>query len=239
MCAPPEGGSNFCTLHVLYAQRFDPVRLTPSGSAEVVADDVGALGMVSTTRAWADGDRTTAIRQLARRRSLSHYLSKLHSECQRVLSRCLCRMSISACGSRRSSSSTACTKRHQVERAAALLPVEKIRAGHRRVAELRHARVELHEPVGLRVRQRPQQHRVDDAEHRGIGADAERQRDDRDGGESRRLPEVPRTEGQILKQGFDRSPPVSATTCFGGGRFQLMWLHGERVRRAPARSSLV
>ena len=39
-----------------------------------------------------------------------------------------------------------------------------------------------HQPVGLRVGQRPQQHRVDDGEDRGIRADAERQRERRDRG---------------------------------------------------------
>ena len=36
------------------------------------------------------------------------------------------------------------------------------------------------EPVGLMVGQWPQQHRVDDAEDRGVGADTERQRQHRD-----------------------------------------------------------
>ena len=30
-----------------------------------------------------------------------------------------------------------------------------------------------HDRVGIRIRERPQQHAVDDAEHRGVGADAE------------------------------------------------------------------
>ena len=39
---------------------------------------------------------------------------------------------------------------------------------------------DVDQPIGVRIRQRPQQHGVDDAEHRGVGADAERQRQDRD-----------------------------------------------------------
>jgi hypothetical protein len=51
--------------------------------------------------------------------------------------------------------------------------------------ETRHVK-QPHEPIGLVDRQWPQQHRVDDAEDGGVGADAEREHgDDRDG-ESRR-----------------------------------------------------
>ena len=39
------------------------------------------------------------------------------------------------------------------------------------------------QPIGLRERQRPHQHRVDDAENRGVGADAEGERHERNEGE--------------------------------------------------------
>ena len=52
----------------------------------------------------------------------------------------------------------------------------------------RRLAVDRHQPIGVRIRQRPQQHGVDDAEHGGVGADAERQRQDGDEGESRPAP---------------------------------------------------
>src|SRR6185503_2543484 len=42
-----------------------------------------------------------------------------------------------------------------------------------------------HQLIGLPERKRPQEHRVDDGEDRGVGADAERQREDGHGGETR------------------------------------------------------
>ena len=45
------------------------------------------------------------------------------------------------------------------------------------------AMLDEHEPVGGRVRQRPQEHGLDHGEERGVGADAERQGEDRSGGE--------------------------------------------------------
>ena len=44
-------------------------------------------------------------------------------------------------------------------------------------------------------RQRPQQHRFDDREERGVGADAKRQRQDRRGRESRLETEDAETRG--------------------------------------------
>jgi hypothetical protein len=41
----------------------------------------------------------------------------------------------------------------------------------------------LDDAIGVRVVERPQQHAVHDAEHRGIRPDAEGQRDQRDGRE--------------------------------------------------------
>ena len=47
-----------------------------------------------------------------------------------------------------------------------------------------------HEPVGVAIRQRLEQHRAHDAEDRGVRADAERERDDHDGGEAGGRPET-------------------------------------------------
>ena len=56
------------------------------------------------------------------------------------------------------------------------------------VADLgaRHVLPDADEPRGVRVRQRTDEHAVHDAEDRGVRADAERERRDRDGREQRR-----------------------------------------------------
>ena len=56
------------------------------------------------------------------------------------------------------------------------------------------------EPIGIAVRQRLQQQRVDDAEDRGVRADAERQRGDGDEAEARRAQQQPRAVAKVLKQ---------------------------------------
>ena len=52
------------------------------------------------------------------------------------------------------------------------------------------------------VRQRLEQDRVDDAEDGRVRANAERERNDRDGGEARALEEHSDAETNILKQRF-------------------------------------
>jgi len=74
--------------------------------------------------------------------------------------------------------------RHRIKGAALALPVEVIcrRNGedfHAREAFLRRDVVDHGDALGIGIRQRSQQHCIDDAEDRTIGADSERQDDDR------------------------------------------------------------
>jgi hypothetical protein len=82
----------------------------------------------------------------------------------------------------------ACVVGHGVERRCAVVPVVKVgrrdTAAHARVAPMRRDR---HDPLGMRVGQRSQQHRIDHGEDGGVGADAERQGSHGHNGE-RRLP---------------------------------------------------
>jgi hypothetical protein len=55
---------------------------------------------------------------------------------------------------------------------------------------------------GSRKRQRPQQHRVDDAEHGRTRADAECQGEERDGGEARGLGQLANGEPEIGHHGL-------------------------------------
>src|SRR5690606_38806612 len=60
------------------------------------------------------------------------------------------------------------------------------------------------ETVLIRIRQRPQQHAVDDAEHRRRRTDAQAKRDDGDGDETRFATESARTEAQVAREVLER-----------------------------------
>ena len=62
-------------------------------------------------------------------------------------------------------------------------------------------RLDRDELVGIRERQRREQHRVHHAEDRGVRANPERQRQDGDDGETRRLAELPESEAEIVHRG--------------------------------------
>ena len=61
------------------------------------------------------------------------------------------------------------------------------------------------EPLGLAERQRAEQRRVDQREDRAVGADAERERHRRDGGERRRAAQLPRREPHVVPELVDPS----------------------------------
>ena len=63
------------------------------------------------------------------------------------------------------------------------------------------------EAVGVGERHRLEQHRVDDREDRGIGADAERERRDRRGREATALPEHPKRLAQVFEEAFNHDRP--------------------------------
>jgi hypothetical protein len=81
-------------------------------------------------------------------------------------------------------------RREPAERMRLLAPVEEIRRRDGEHAVFRHDLTHAHQSIRLRVRQRVQQHAVDDAEHGSAGADAERDRQDRDEREARRRNEL-------------------------------------------------
>ena len=57
---------------------------------------------------------------------------------------------------------------------------------------------QAYDPIDVGIRQLPQQHGVDDAEDRGIGADAERQSGHSDTGEAGPFPERAESEAHVL-----------------------------------------
>ena len=62
-----------------------------------------------------------------------------------------------------------------------------------------HLAVELHELLRLGIGQRPQEDGVDHAEHRGVRADAERQRQDRDEAEAGLAPHQAQCVAEIAQ----------------------------------------
>ena len=74
---------------------------------------------------------------------------------------------------------------HAVKAVALGLPVHEVRVRHRHTGEIGRAFPDLHQAFGIAVRQRLQEHAVDHAEDRCVGADAERQGNHRDSGEGR------------------------------------------------------
>ncbi len=66
----------------------------------------------------------------------------------------------------------------------------------RRKAAIGQQRLQLHDAAGVRVRQRAQEDRLDHAEDRAVGADAEREREDRDEREDGRLGEGAERESE-------------------------------------------
>ena len=91
-------------------------------------------------------------------------------------------------------------RRHRGERPVLSVPVEIVGRRHRAEppALARALLGERHHAVGARVRQRPPQHRVDDAEDGGARADAKGEREQRDGGEPWLPDEHPRAEADVL-----------------------------------------
>ncbi len=89
-------------------------------------------------------------------------------------------------------------------------------ARHRKAAglDLRHPLLHGHEPIGLGERERLQQHRVDDAEHRRRGADAEREGEHGDRGERRRAPQHAPAVPHVLPQHLEAGARADVTHFF-------------------------
>ena len=77
--------------------------------------------------------------------------------------------------------------RHPVEHVVSVAKVHVQGVGERREGGVLPHQVDVEDPLRLRHRQRTEQHRVDQAEDGRVRPDAERQRQDRDGGETRPL----------------------------------------------------
>jgi hypothetical protein len=97
--------------------------------------------------------------------------------------------------------------RHSGECPARPLPVLEILQRHAEVAPPGVARVEHHDAVGIVERKPPEEDRIDNREHRAVGADAERERGDGGEREPPVLDQAARGEAQILQEALHVRPP--------------------------------
>src|SRR4029453_17417921 len=73
--------------------------------------------------------------------------------------------------------------------------------------QLRKRRPDDQQPIRVREREGMEDEAVDDAEDRGVAADAEREREDRDGGKAGTPCHLPARVAQVLSEGVHRAAP--------------------------------
>ena len=93
-----------------------------------------------------------------------------------------------------------------LERTVPFLELRPLRQGHPEAIEPepRERAGDEHQPLGMGVAQRLEHHAVDDAEDRGVGADAQRERQNRHRGIPRALREGPEGIDNVLGQGLHK-----------------------------------
>ncbi len=94
---------------------------------------------------------------------------------------------------------------HLLQRPAALPIVHDLALGDPGLVERRPLAPDHHRAVRLGPWQGLEEHRVEDAEDRGIGANPERERQDGDRGEARIPEERPRPESKVLPECLEES----------------------------------
>jgi hypothetical protein len=119
------------------------------------------------------------------------------------------------------------------------LPVSDVlcRAGAQRTklgAAIAKARAHADEAVGLAVRERVEQHRLHDTEHRGVGSDPERERDDGEEREQLGLHGGANPEAKILLQVADPVAP-SLGAAVVREHLRALALHAANIAEALER----
>ena len=116
----------------------------------------------------------------------------------------------------------ACT--HQLQGRRRRLPVLEARVRQRAHPAGKYRHTDLHDPIRLRERKRPQDDSVDDREHRRVHRNADPERQDDRGGDTGMLPEGPESGAQILPEAAQQA----AGRC--AGRY---WSRYLRLCQAP------
>ena len=94
--------------------------------------------------------------------------------------------------------------------------------------------VQQREPLGLVHRQRLQHQGVHETEDRHVRADAERQRQHRDGAHRRRLPHQAKGEAEVAAEGVEEAHARQYTNSFVDGKSRTARPAGERARAVAA-----
>jgi len=130
-----------------------------------------------------------------------------------------------------------CIKRGEsIERPVLLAQNSKIERGGAEVWSVSGAAIYGHQPVWMVIRQRPQQNSIHYAENRRIGPYPQRQSNNRQQGESRRLQHQPGAIAQILNESFQlctafvKLRVMATITAFN--QFQRACLRGCDLRSA-------
>ncbi|MGH8176771.1 MAG: hypothetical protein ACREV5_10970 [Steroidobacter sp.] len=90
---------------------------------------------------------------------------------------------------------------------------ERFRLVSQKEVLARQHRADRHESVGLMIGQRAEQHRVDDAEDRAVGANAKRQRQDSNGREGWIPFQGDQAVAHVPRQIFDPGQPPLVVQC--------------------------
>jgi len=92
-----------------------------------------------------------------------------------------------------------------LEHAVLIAPILKVEPRHRHPLTRRRTLVENDDAIDVRIRQRPEHHTVEHAEHRGVRADAERKRQHGHDREAFVLQQHADGVAEILNQGIHLS----------------------------------
>ena len=98
-------------------------------------------------------------------------------------------------------------RREEVEHRVVALPIEKVERRDRVPFALRRLFHHAHDAVRIRIWEGLEQHTVDEAEYCGVGANADRQRQHRDGRVTRALTQHPQRISQISGERRHVQPP--------------------------------
>ncbi len=104
-------------------------------------------------------------------------------------------------------------QRERVQLGLVLAPVSKRATGNGVNAAVRQRFANLHQPIGLGVGQRTQQHAIQSTEDRRRRSDAHREHADRDAGENRRPAQQAEAIAQVLHHLLDARAEATIAHC--------------------------
>ena len=171
---------------------------------EAAADDVGIAAELALPEAGADQDHRRRARPVLVGGEVApeHRLDAEHAEEVRRDELALEALRLADAGQ---AEALHARHRHRGEAAVLPLPVAEVEERDRAAPEVRLALVDRDQLLGARVRERLEEDAAHHREEGGVGADAEREGHDRDGGEAGAAPEDAQAVAQVLEQRLDEA----------------------------------